>query len=45
MSSIRSIALSSKKTILSESGEKYAQIKHWLQAKTVLDEYFGGFLC
>ncbi len=34
-SSIHNIAFSSEKLILSESGEKYAQIKHSLQAKTV----------
>ncbi len=34
-SSSHNIAFSSEKVILSESGEKYAQIKHHLQAKTV----------
>ncbi len=33
-SSIHNIAFSSEKVVLSESGEKYAQIKHHLQAKT-----------
>ncbi len=32
-SSVYNIAFSSEKLILSESGEKYAQIKHRLQAK------------
>ncbi len=32
-----------KKVILSESGEKYAQIKHCLQAKTALNNYVSGF--
>ncbi len=34
-SSINNIAFSSEYVILSESGEKYAQIKHRLQVKTV----------
>ncbi len=34
-SSIHNIAFSSEKLIWSESGEKSAQIKHHLQAKTV----------
>ncbi len=34
-----SIALFSEKSVLSESGEKYAQIKHHLQAKTVQNSY------
>ncbi len=33
------IAFSSEKVTSSESGEKYAQIKHRLQAKTVLNKY------
>ncbi len=33
------IAFRSEKVILSESGEKYAQIKHHLQAKTVQNKY------
>ncbi len=32
-----------KKVVLSESGEKSAQIKHRLQAKTVQSKYVGGF--
>ncbi len=32
-----------KVRISSESGEKYAQIKQRLQAKTVLHKYVGGF--
>ncbi len=28
-----------------ESGEKSAQIKHCLQAKTALHKYVGGFCC
>ncbi len=34
-----------KKCVWSESGEKSAQIKHCLQAKTALNEYVGGFWC
>ncbi len=37
-----------KKITLSESGEKYAQIKHCLQVQTVqtvLNKYIGGFWC
>ncbi len=33
-SSIHNIAFSSEKVVLSESGEKYAQIKHHLQNNT-----------
>ncbi len=38
-------ALSSENAILSESGQKYAQIKHYLQDKIVqkISEYVGGF--
>ncbi len=43
MSSIHNIAFSSEKVIVSESGEKYAQVKHRLQAKIV--KYVGGFWC
>jgi len=35
-------AFFSGKVISSESGEKYAQIKHCLQAKTVQNKYVGG---
>ncbi len=34
---------SSEKVISSESGEKYAQIKHRLEAKTVQNKHVGGF--
>ncbi len=37
------IAFSAEKVILTESGEKYAQIKHCLQAKTILNKYVGVF--
>ncbi len=37
------IAFSIEKVISTESGEKYVQIKHSLQAKTVLNKYVGGF--
>ncbi len=33
------------KIIWSESGEKYVQIKHHLQAKTILNNYIVGFCC
>ncbi len=42
-SSIHSIFSSSEKHVWSESGEKYALIKHRLQTKTVLTKYVGGF--
>ncbi len=43
--STHNIAFCSEKVILSESGEKYAQIyKHWYTFKTILNKYFGGFL-
>ncbi len=46
-SSIHNNASSSEKIIWSESGEKYEQIKHRLQAKTVQNSskqiYVGGF--
>ncbi len=38
-SSLHNIALPSEKIISSESGEKYEQIKHRLQAKTVLKQF------
>ncbi len=38
------IAFFSKKVVLSESGGKYARIKHCLQAKTVQNKYIGGCL-
>ncbi len=38
-----SIILFSVVKKLSELGEKYAQIKHRLQEKTVLNKYVGGF--
>ncbi len=44
-SSIHNIASSSKTVVSSESGEKYSQIKHCLQGKTVLNKYFGWFWC
>ncbi len=40
-SSIHNINFSSEKVIVSESGEKYAQIKHRLQSKMVLNKYVG----
>ncbi len=45
--SIHNIAFSSKSVISSETGEKYAQIKHHLQAKTVQNpsNKYGGFWC
>ncbi len=42
---IHNIASSSEQVISSESGEKSAQIKHRLQANTVLNKYVGGFWC
>jgi len=42
-SSIHNIAFSSEKVPLSESGEKYSQIKHCLQDKTVLNKYISSF--
>ncbi len=42
---IYNIAFSSEKVISSESGEKYAQLKHRIQAKTVLNKCKGGFWC
>ncbi len=39
------IASSGEKVISSESGEKYAQIKHRLQAKIVQNKCVGGFWC
>ncbi len=36
---VRNTAVSSEKVILSESGEKYEQIKQRLQAKTDLNKY------
>ncbi len=44
-SSILNFAVLSEKVISSESGEKYAQIKHFLQAKTVQNIQVGGFWC
>ncbi len=35
----------SEKVFWSESGEKSAQIKHRLQAKTALNKYVAGFWC
>ncbi len=43
--SLLSIAVSSEKVILSESGEKYAQIKHYLLSKAVLNNYVVGIWC
>ncbi len=37
------IYISSEKVVSSESGEKSAEIKHRLQAKTILNKYVGGF--
>ncbi len=34
-----------EKVVLSESGEKSAQIKHCLQAKRALNKYVAGFWC
>ncbi len=34
-----------RKVVWSESGEKSAQIKHHVQAKTVLNKYVAGFSC
>ncbi len=43
-SSIHNIASSSEEVILSESGEKYAQIKHHLHTKTKwLQTNMSGF--
>ncbi len=42
-SSIHNIGSSSEKVVSSESGEKYAQIKHHLKEKIVLNTYVGGF--
>ncbi len=42
-SSLHNIAVSNEKVVWSESGDKYAQIKHCLQVKTVLNKYLGGF--
>ncbi len=42
-SSIHNIASSSEKVVWSESGEKSAQIKQRLQAKTALNKYVTGF--
>ncbi len=46
---IHNIAFSYEKFVSSESGEKYAQIKHRLQAKTVLNMWLDfdvrGFWC
>ncbi len=42
---IHNTAFSTEKVIWSESGEKYAQSKHFLQAKTDLNKYVGEFLC
>ncbi len=39
MSSVHNNAFSSEKVISPESGEKSAQIKHCLQAKTALNKY------
>ncbi len=36
---VYNFAFSSEKVVSSESGEKYAQIKHHLQSKTVLNTY------
>ncbi len=44
-SSIYNIAFSSAKVVSSDSGERYAQIQAPLQAKTVLNQYVGGFWC
>ncbi len=38
-SSIHNIIFFSEEVVLSESGEKYAQIKHCLQAKTIQTSY------
>ncbi len=38
-------ASSREKVVWSESGEKSAQIKHRLQAKTALNKYVAGFCC
>jgi len=35
---------SSEKVVFSDSGGKYAQIKHRLQAKIVQNKYVSGFL-
>ncbi len=43
--SIHNIASSSEKVVWSESGEKSAQIKQCLQAKTALNKYVTGFWC
>ncbi len=39
MCPLHNIAFSSEKVISSQSGEKYAQIKHCLQLRTVLNKY------
>ncbi len=39
------IAFSSEKVVSSESGEKYARIKHRWEEKTVLNKYVGKFCC
>ncbi len=46
LSSVHNIAFFSEKVFSSETGEKYSQIKHYLQAKKVQSnpiQYFGGF--
>ncbi len=40
---VHNVASSSEKAICSESGEKYAWVKHRLQPKTGLNKYVGGF--
>ncbi len=45
MSPLSNAAFSSEKVIWSESGEKSAQIKPHLQAKTALNKYVCGFWC
>ncbi len=44
-SSIHNIAFSSEKAVSSELGEKYAQIKHCLHAKTVVNKYVCVLWC
>ncbi len=44
-SSNYNIAFSIEEVILSDLGEKYAQIKHLLQVKTVLNKNVDGFWC
>ncbi len=45
MSTIHITAFFRENLFSSESGEKSAQIKHRLQAKTALNKYVGGLWC